>query len=70
VVEEARPHVEWSGLVVFLGAEMKCSAVVSVDLRDRHPSVWLEDYSPMVERLRRGAFGFAAGCGFVVAHRQ
>jgi hypothetical protein len=43
----------WPGSVVFLGAEMECSAVVSLDLRVQLSGVWLEGVSHMVEELRR-----------------
>jgi hypothetical protein len=39
--------------VVFLGAEMECSAAVSLDMRDQLSGVWFEGDSPMVEELRR-----------------
>jgi hypothetical protein len=43
----------WPGSVVFLGAEMECSAAVSLDLRVQLSGVWLEGVSPMVEELSR-----------------
>jgi hypothetical protein len=36
------PHAEWPGPVVFLGAEVECSAVVSLDLGARRSDVRLE----------------------------
>jgi hypothetical protein len=61
------PHAEWSGPVVFLGAEMECSAVVSLDLGARRSGVRLRDDGPAVEL--GGPFGLAAGCGLAVTHR-
>jgi hypothetical protein len=45
------PHAERPGSVGFLGAEMECFAVVSLDIRDRHSGVWIEGDSSMVEEL-------------------
>jgi hypothetical protein len=39
--------------VISLGVEMECSAIFSLDLRDRLSGVWLEGDSTMVEALRR-----------------
>jgi hypothetical protein len=54
----------WPGSVVFLGAEMECSAAVSLDLRVQLSSVLLEGASPMVEELRRGAVRAYSGPRF------
>jgi hypothetical protein len=62
------PHAEWSGPVVFLGAEMECSAIVSLDLRAQRSGVRLRDDGLVVEELG-GPFGLPAGCGFAVSHR-
>jgi hypothetical protein len=45
------PQAEWPGPVVFLGAKMECSTIVSLDLRARRSGVRLGDDGPVVEEL-------------------
>jgi len=62
-VGEARPHAEWPGLVVFIGAVMRVFCYPNAGAgRSTIMGVRLEGDSPVVKEFR-WLLGLAAGCG-------